>query len=181
VGGDALQSKRTAPRHGLFRNGDERIRTADILLAKSRPKEIPASASTPINQEKPRAVAVSSSFLLFANVRRCAAPFTQTPEKLPKGRSNDGEALDADPGTQPSLSAGHREVALLVSSARVADIAAVVVDAPALWRRAAAADDVDGQKALARAVCRRLGGLTVCLDHTLRIGSVPDNKPQRVR
>jgi DNA invertase Pin-like site-specific DNA recombinase len=80
--------------------------------------------------------------------------------------------LDALRQTREDLSASLREVTARLdvfeaSSARIADIAAVVADAPRLWRRAGAAGDVETQKALARAVSRRLGGLTVRLDHTV--------------
>jgi hypothetical protein len=94
--------------------------------------------------------------------------------------------LDSLRSDQEELFASLRDVTARLdvfeaSSARIADIAAVVASAATLWKRAGAAGDVDRQKALARAISRRLGGLTVRLDHRLHIGGSIDDHPQRRR
>jgi DNA invertase Pin-like site-specific DNA recombinase len=104
-----------------------------------------------------------------------------------RGKVREGDVqprLDRLRETREDLSASLRDVTARLdvfeaSSARIADIAVVVRDAARLWRRARTAGDVAGQQALARTVSRRLGGLTVRLNGTLRIGNVTDAQAQR--
>lgn len=127
---------------------------------------------------------------------RLAASIAQNEKKrecvwdlFERGKVRDSEVqprLESLRQTHEDLTASLRDVtaqlaAFEASSARIADVAAIVVAAPRLWRRAAAARDVAGQNALARTVSRRLGGLTVSLAHRLRIGSTVDKQAQRRR
>lgn len=94
--------------------------------------------------------------------------------RLDSLRQKKNEQEDALRSAERQLSA------VEVQETERADVAAIVSQAARIWSQAGRAGQVEQQKALAKAVGRKLGGLTVGVaHHTLLVGVRPETNPRR--